>query len=266
MILNGRALASEILTDVRTGLHARTCTVRAVVVQPSPATESYLAIKESRAKEAGMHLEVVRLKQTAHVDDVIEVVRRDGADAVIVQLPLPSNIDTNAVLSQIPVEKDADVLSREAYTLFEKGEAGALVPPVAGAVLEILTRAGVPLPGAKVVVVGEGRLVGKPVAVLLRRLGAVVTVIDKTTEHPEQFLREADIIVSGAGEAHFIKPEMVKEGVVLIDAGTSESGGAIAGDMDPACAEKASLFTPVPGGVGPIAVAFLFKNASTLSC
>jgi methylenetetrahydrofolate dehydrogenase (NADP+)/methenyltetrahydrofolate cyclohydrolase len=119
----------------------------------------------------------------------------------------------------------------------------------------------------RTVVVGEGFLVGAPVAVWLTQQGARVNIIDT----PASFagarvtLAQADIIIAGAGSPHLIKPEMVKEGVVLIDAGTSESGGIIVGDADLACALRCSLFTPVPGGIGPLAVAFLFENAVTLA-
>lgn len=264
MMLDGRALASAVLTEVKASLRGRLVRVRAVVVQPSPATESYLAIKTARAHEAGMELEVVRLHDDADTAAVITAVQAVGADAVIVQLPLPSHIDTGAVLAAIPLEKDADVLSGAAYARFEHNEEGALMPPVAGAIAEILARTQVSVGGKRAAVVGQGKLVGKPALVLLRRMGADAVTILKDTPDPARILREADIVVSGAGQAHFITPAMIKEGAVLIDAGTSESNGALAGDMDPACAEIASVFTPVPGGVGPVAVALLFKNAAAL--
>lgn len=121
----------------------------------------------------------------------------------------------------------------------------------------------VPTRGKKATVVGSGRLVGAPAARLLRELGAEVQVLEKGDSL--DVLKDADIIVLGAGEPGLVKPEHLKEGVVLIDAGTSESNGKVAGDADPACAEKAALFTPVPGGVGPIAVAMIFKNLFALA-
>lgn len=265
MLVDGRAIASDILAEVRASLAGRTLVVRAVVMAPSPATESYLSIKRARAEEAGMRLEVVRLPDDADAEALIEAVRAEGADAVIVQLPLPERVDAAAVLAALPVEKDADILSPASYARFERGEDGALVPPVAGAIAEILARAGVDASGKRAAVVGQGKLVGKPALALLRRLGADAVAVLKETPEPGKILREADIVVSGAGQARLITKDMVKPGAVLIDAGTSESGGAIAGDMDPACAEYASVFTPVPGGVGPVAVALLFRNAARLA-
>lgn len=262
MIVDGRAIASEILKDVRARI-PRAAVVRAVVVMPSPATESYLSIKEARAEEAGMRLEVVRLPETATEADVIEAVEHPGCDAVIVQLPLPAHLDQKAILDRIPTARDADVLSSLAYARFAADDAEALLPPVVASIAEVLERAKVFVAGKGAVVVGQGRLVGLPAAAWLVNQGAEVGVVTREAGDLSG-LMEADIIVAGAGSAALIRPEHIKDGVVLIDAGTSESGGAIVGDADPACAERASVFTPVPGGIGPIAVACLFRNVMLL--
>lgn len=264
MIVDGRGIASDILAQVKAGLNGAHPLVRAITIQPSAATDSYLRIKTQRAEEAGMRLEVVRLKDAASIQSIVEEIQKPGADAIIVQLPIPDSLDWDTVLNAIPLLKDADVLSGAAYARFEKQEEGALIPPVAASMLEILRRSSVSVEGKRAVVVGKGQLVGKPCATTLARLGAYVTAVDRTTEHPEHLYIDADIIVSGAGVSHLITPEVVKEGVILIDAGTSGASGAVSGDIHPACAEKASLFTPVPGGVGPIAVASLFKNVASL--
>lgn len=263
MKVDGRAMASAILSEVKAKVGARTPVVRAVVVRPSPATESYLKIKMQRAEEGGMHLDVVRVEEETD-EAVIAAVVAPGADAVIVQLPIPEHLSLDTILSSIPVEKDADVLSTASYARFDADEPGALVPPVAQGVWEILERSGVEVRGKQVAVVGYGQLVGKPCATLLERKGATVSVIRRSTENKEELYRNADIIISGAGDAHIVKPDMVKEGVVLVDAGTSGSKGGVAGDIDPACEAKASLFTPVPGGVGPVAVSCLFLNTARL--
>ncbi len=190
------------------------------------------------------------------------------ADAIIVQLPLPSSVDTKAVCDSIPVGKDADVLSSAARKEFENGNTEALFPPVVGAINEIVNIENISIgKGMKAVVIGSGFLVGAPVATWLTQQGAQVDVIDDPSHFAgaRVILAQADIIISGAGSPHLIKPEMLKQGVILIDAGTTESKGVIAGDADPVCAEKCSIFTPVPGGVGPIAVAKLFENVVTLA-
>jgi methylenetetrahydrofolate dehydrogenase (NADP+)/methenyltetrahydrofolate cyclohydrolase len=260
MIVDGRRIASDILAGVKASL-ARAVIVRAVTVAPTPATESYLSIKAARAEEAGMHLEVVRLEARALADEVLDAVRRPGADAVIVQLPLPDHLDQAAILDAISPEKDADVLSEAAYRAFEQGE--GVMPPVASAIAHILIEAKVTVTGARAVVVGQGKLVGKPAVVLLRALGADVSVVTKESGDLSA-LKDADIVVLGAGSPGLVKPEHLKNGVALIDAGTSEQGRAIVGDAEPECATVASVFTPVPGGVGPVAVACLFRNVAAL--
>ena len=262
MIVDGRAIASEILSSVREGM-SRTAVVRAVTVSPTPATESYLSIKAARAKEAGMRLEVVRLTDAATDEDVMEAVTREGCDAVIVQLPLPEHLDEKKILNSIPEALDADVLSAMAYARFVIDEEDALLPPVVAAVAEILERAKVSPGGKFAVVVGQGRLVGKPCTSWLMNEGAEVAVVTRESGDLS-VLKEAQIIITGAGSPGLIRPEHLSEGTVLIDAGTSESGGAIVGDADSACTSVVAVFTPVPGGIGPIAVACLFRNVATL--
>lgn len=266
-LIDGRAVAHEILAEARQAVSSfgRTPRVHAIVVQPTPATESYLRIKSAKAQEAGMALEVVRLPDTADEGALAKASADSRADALIVQLPLPEGIDEHAVLDALPLEKDADVLSAAAYARFLSGDPEALMPPVVGAVIEVLLRAEMTIAGKRAFVVGEGRLVGQPVAAWISGEDANVTTTTRETFVDNlEALKAADIVISGAGAPHLIKPSMLKKGVVVIDAGTSESGGAIVGDFDPACADVASVFTPVPGGVGPIAVACLFKNVAQL--
>jgi methylenetetrahydrofolate dehydrogenase (NADP+)/methenyltetrahydrofolate cyclohydrolase len=228
-----------------------------IVVGVNPVIESFVRIK-SRAAEHHFNIEIVRFDlpaESATEFVVSEVERLAGmTDALIVQLPMPKGIDTNAVLSAIPPEKDVDALNPTV-----PDDKHPVFAPVALAVIEILQRSHVTIQGVRAVVVGAGRLVGAPSAVLLKRLGAQVSMftLQKGTIHD---LKDADIIVCGAGNPGFIKPEHIKIGVAMVDAGASESNGRVVGDADPACATKAAVFTPVPGGVGPVAVAMIFRN------
>lgn len=267
MIVDGRALARDVLarTKVRTEALGSQPHIAAVVTSETGATKSYLKIKEKRAQDAGCVLDIVRFPEHTPPDILSVMLRSLVADAVLVQLPLASGIDAKKVCDAIPLSKDADVLSALAREKFERGDADALVPPVARAVREILIRNGADVKGKKAVVVGEGFLVGAPVATWLRQQGAEVEVVTLESGNLREALAEADIVVSGAGAPHIITPDMLREDVVLIDAGTSESGGEVVGDADPACAERCSLFTPVPGGLGPLAVACLFENAVMLA-
>lgn len=257
MIIDGRALAAEVLAraKARASLLPHPPRVVAYVSAQAPAaTLSYLSIKKKSAEVAGCAFEEVGDESSFAT-----------ADAVIVQLPVSQ--EERYLLERIPLEKDADVLSSAARARFESGAHDALLPPVVGAVKEILEYGKVEVKGKKAVVVGNGFLVGEPAAVWLEQQGADVTVltIESSEEEKTAALSAANIIVSGAGSPHLITPDLLKDGVVLIDAGTSELGGKLAGDADPSCAPKCALFTPVPGGVGPLAVAKLFENTITLA-
>ncbi|MCR4276439.1 MAG: bifunctional 5,10-methylenetetrahydrofolate dehydrogenase/5,10-methenyltetrahydrofolate cyclohydrolase [Candidatus Parcubacteria bacterium] len=269
MIIDGRKMAAEVLAraKARAQVLPHPPRVLALVANETPATKSYLAIKAKRAADAGCVLEVRQFPESVSAEELKSAITQSDVDAIIVQLPLPNGIDTKEVCDAIPIGKDADVLSSVARANFEmKGLRNpSLLPPVVGAIAEIFCAQGIEPGEKKAVVIGRGFLVGAPVATWLAREGAHVTVLTRTSEDFAAVLRTADIIVSGAGSPHLIKPDMLKDGAVLIDAGTSESGGAIKGDADPACAPMCSLFTPVPGGVGPLAVACLFSNAVTLA-
>ena len=119
--------------------------------------------------------------------------------------------------------------------------------------------------GKKVVVIGKGKLVGKPAAEWARKEGAFVEVVDRSIKNPEMIFKKADVLISGAGVPSLITPEKIKDGVLLFDAATSEMSGKLVGDIDPVCAKKAALYTPVPGGIGPLTVALLFKNLLELA-
>ncbi len=264
MIIDGRVIADELLAGLKTrrALMRRPITLGIVVSPGDPVIESFVRIKMKIA--AALDITIVRrdLEETTTESAMHEVIsfKRDASiDGMIVQLPMPDTIDVNAVLSEVPSEKDIDGINP-----FMRENERAVRAPVALAVQEILQRGNVRVRDARVVVVGAGRLVGLPTAALLKEHGADVTMFS-LTEGSIEDLKDADIVVSGAGQPHFIKPEHLKEGVVLIDAGTSETAGVIQGDADPVCESVASLFTPVPGGVGPIAVSMIFRNILDLA-
>ena len=258
MILDGRAIAEDIYKTLeeRRARIERPVRLGIVVGGHDPVIESFVRIKARAAARLNVEISRVDLPENATTDMAVNAVSElsGRTDAVIAQLPLPKGIDTEAVLAAIPAEKDVDAINP---TIPE--DEHPVFAPVALAVVEMLRRGGVDPKGKRTIVVGAGRLVGAPSAVLLKRLGANVSMFT-LEEGSIDDLKDADIVVCGAGNPGFIKPEHVKGGVAIIDAGASEQAGVIKGDADPTCAEKASVFTPVPGGVGPVAVAMIFKN------
>ena len=265
MIIDGKKIAEDIREVLKEEIavlgHAPTLSL--VVVGEDPVIESFIRIKKRFAEEIGVHIEEHRFSDTIDTDTLLGKIEELSLDpsvhGIVVQLPLPQSIDSEAILGALPSEKDVDVISHEGMMLFESGDSHIL-PPVVGAVKEILDRGGVSLENKKVVVVGQGRLVGRPVEIWFKNLGLETTVLTRTNMDMFLDIKEADILVLGAGSPSLIKPDMIKQGVAILDAGTSEEKGKLAGDADPACAEKSSVFTPVPGGIGPITVAILFSN------
>lgn len=245
-MIDGRALAEKRIAELRAERDPLgPLTLSIVVTQEDAVTASFLKIKSRVAEALGVTVEYVPTLQAAR------------GDGVILQLPLPVGMDQDAERARIPLMKDVDVLSDLAYEAFCAGTFPP--PPVPRALEYILKSNNVTYTDAQVVVVGQGRLVGKPAAELFRQRGASVVTLEKGDD-VRSHTEHADIVILGAGDPHFLKPGMVREGVVILDAGTSESAGRVVGDADPACADKALLMTPTPGGVGPIAVVEIFAN------
>lgn len=261
MIVDGKALAAEILESVKTevALTNQTYTMTAITCAPNFETQKYLEMKKRRAALVGISLNVVELPSDATTDQTIECIKvvADKSDGVVVQLPLPDHVDKDAVLQAIPVAKDPD-----GFSYGEKRD--RLLPPVVGAIDEISTAYNIEWKNKKVVILGKGKLVGAPAARYARKRGARVRVYDKTNLD-QSSLKTADIIVSGIGQPAFLTADMLSPGVVVFDAGTSEDGGVLVGDAHPDVATVAALVTPVPGGIGPITIAYLLKNLVTLA-
>ncbi len=268
MIADGKHIAQQIETKLL-GEFANTPLKKVcfVLFGNDPASIQFIKIKTNIAERLGIKVNLVVGPQNIINDQALglmDEVNKGDYDGIVVQLPLPKQLDTEVILNEIPKEKDIDVLGRPS-SCQEEGlgvEFGKKVAPVARAVFEILDFYSIDLQGKEILVVGNGRLVGKPVGNELSRRGISYQMVDKDTDQEKKdvLLINADVIISGAGIPHMIKPSMIKEGVVLIDAGTSEQSGVLVGDIDPACAEKAVLMTPVPGGVGPVTVVSLFAN------
>ena len=231
-----------------------------IVGSNDPVTSAYVQLKLRLAAELDIEVHKEVLDPSVSTERAVALVQEmiRHSDGVVVQLPLPAQIDSVQVLSALSPQYDVDALNP-----LTKDSERKVIAPVAVAIREIFTHYSVDTRGTKAVVVGQGQLVGKPAAALLRRFGATVTVVTLDTGSLAE-LKDADIVVLGAGSPGLVKPEMLKNGVVLIDAGTSEQSGKVVGDADPRCAQVATVFTPVPGGIGPLSIAMLFRNLFTL--
>lgn len=265
MNINGKAIAEEIKNELRERVQKLPQKPRLDIIYmgTNAVIEGFLRMKQRTGEFLGIETTLHRFPETITQNVLIEEIKKisgeKNCDGIIVQLPLPAALHTGIILSAVPPEKDIDVLSEEALLLFEQGK-HFLLPPVIGAIAEILERNKIIITDKNAVVLGNGRLVGRPAAAWFKQQGAKVAVLDKNDGDKTPFLQKADIIVSGTGVPGLIRPEILQQGVLLFDAGASEQSGEIKGDADPSCAEKCAVFTPVPGGIGPITVALLFKN------
>jgi methylenetetrahydrofolate dehydrogenase (NADP+)/methenyltetrahydrofolate cyclohydrolase len=268
VIIDGPAIRKKVLSDLQPEITLIQPVLHIHVVGVNPVIETYVKAKHTAGERVGIHVEIIRHDATISEDALIDALLHSAArcDGMILQLPLPEHIDRQKVLNTIPTEKDADLLSDKTWLRFEN-EITKLIPPVAGAVLLALDAYNIDVYRKKVAIVGYGKLVGQPVAIVLKRRGAYIEVIDSKTSDmaKEKILRDADIVVTGVGRQGLIRPESVKDGVVLLDGGTSESEGGTAGDIALECETRASYFARVPGGLGPLTVASLLKNVVELA-
>ena len=256
MNVDGTQIAKEIFAELKAAV-AKDDTqysLCAITCAPNFETQKYLELKKRRAEAVGIVLKVVELPADATTKDVVQCVEQvsQTAQGIVVQLPLPEQIDREQVLRAVPTHQDPD-----GFSYGEKRD--RMLPPVVGAIDEISKRCEVEWKNKRVVVLGQGRLVGLPAARYARKRGARVRVYEKHTLDPRS-LKTADIIISGIGQPHYITADLVQSGVVVFDAGTSEDGGVLVGDVHPNVATVAAVYTPVPGGIGPITIALLLRN------
>jgi methylenetetrahydrofolate dehydrogenase (NADP+) / methenyltetrahydrofolate cyclohydrolase len=262
MIVDGKQIARQIEAELKTAVEAmdRAPLLTVFTCAPNFETKKFLRLKASAAKRAGIDLHVHEFAPDATMAEVEAAILDAHAtsEGIIVQLPFPAPFDTKTLLETIAPSHDVDVLR---YA----GEETTILPPVVGAIDAIANYHHVVWEGKRVVVVGTGRLVGLPATHYARTQGATVSVVTKETLNPALLTTEADILILGAGVPGLITQDMVKDRVVVFDAGTSEEAGILVGDADAAVAERAELFTPVPGGIGPITIAILLRNLLQLA-
>ncbi len=280
-ILDGTAIAAavradvaaEVARDVAAGHRPPHLTV--VIAGDDSASHVYVRGKARACAEVGMTNETIALPADVTHAQVVEVVRRlnadDGVDGVLVQMPLPPQVDAQAVMASLDPAKDADGLSPYSLGRLLRGDA-PFPPCTPSGIVEMLRREGIDTQGARVVIVNRSMLVGRPLAMLLSNRGpganATVTIAHTGTRNLAAVMREAEILVTGMGQARTVTADMIRPGAVIVDVSvvripdaTKPTGTRLVGDVDfEAAREVASWITPVPGGVGPMTIAMLMKN------
>jgi len=257
MLLVGSIVAEKIYSQIRREIkelkEKKTQPFLAtIIVGENPVSLNFIKIKEKAAHKLGIDFKIYQLPGIATEQRVLDLInelnRNKAIHGLIVQLPLPKSLNTQKIVRAIDPQKDID------------GLLGKYPAPTAAAILEIIKHYEIDYKNLKIVIVGHGKLVGQPLATMLKREKISPIICDsKTPDLKEQTLK-ADILISATGVPTLIKKDMVKDGVIVIDAGTAESNGKITGDVDPAVYKKARSYSPVPGGVGPVTVAMLMRN------
>jgi methylenetetrahydrofolate dehydrogenase (NADP+) / methenyltetrahydrofolate cyclohydrolase len=262
--MDGKALAERIRAEVAAEVkELGEIGLTTVLVGDDPASEIYIRRKQEAAREVGILSRDYRLAEDTAEEDLLELVAQlnadDAVDGILVQLPLPSQIDEQRVIDSVDPAKDVDGFHPVNAGKLFLGQDGLVAATPTG-ILALLDEYDVPLVGARAVVVGRSSIVGKPVALLLLARHATVTICHSRTTDLAAYTRDADVLVVAVGRASLISPDMVKEGATVIDVGLNRTEEGLRGDVDPAVAERAGLMTPVPGGVGPMTIASLLRN------
>ena len=289
--LDGNAIASVIKTEVAADiqkLHAQGIRPGLVVVMVGnhPASEIYVRNKVKTSAELGMHSELITPPATVSTEELLALVAqlnaREDVDGILIQTPLPPQVNKRLLDEAVSPEKDVDGFHPVNVGRLQSGQP-SLAPCTPAGIIQMLKRSGIPLSGQHAVVVGRSDIVGKPMAMLLLHENATVTICHSKTRDLAAFCRSADILVAAIGKAGIIRPDMVRRGAVLVDVGMNritsqedfdrffsgnakrektfqEKGSVLMGDIDPHAFALASHYTPVPGGVGPLTIAMLMAN------
>jgi methylenetetrahydrofolate dehydrogenase (NADP+)/methenyltetrahydrofolate cyclohydrolase len=270
-IIDGRAIALQVRAEVREAVSAWTAAghdppgLATVLVGDDPASAIYINGKQKASAEVGIRGFDHRMAHDVPHEQVAALLAELNADpavsGILLQLPTPPQVDGSALTETIDPAKDVDGLTPISAGLLAKGRPG-LRPCTPQGIMELLRRHDVALEGAQAVVVGRSDLVGRPIAALLLAANATVTVCHSRTRDLGEVCRRADVLVAAVGRPGLVRGEWVREGAVVIDVGTNRTDAGLVGDVEfePA-RERARLITPVPGGVGPMTIAMLLRNA-----
>ena len=240
-----------------------------VLVGEDPGSRSYVNGKHRDCSQVGINSIRIELPQNVSQAELLKEIddlnRSNECSGYIVQLPLPSHIDTNKVLSAIDPDKDADGLHPTNLGKLVLSQSG-VIPCTPRAIVELLRKNEISLNGKEVVIIGRGTTVGRPLSLLLSSKGidATVTILHSKSSDIRSHTKRADIVIAALGSAHFLTADMVKEGVVAIDVGITRTSEGLVGDIDPGVVKVASAIAPMPGGVGPMTRAMLLSNLLTL--
>jgi methylenetetrahydrofolate dehydrogenase (NADP+) / methenyltetrahydrofolate cyclohydrolase len=264
-IIDGKAIAArvreQVAEDVKELGHVGLATI---LVGDDPASDIYIRRKHEAATEVGIEADDLRLPAETSEEELLDVVARlnadDDVDGILVQLPLPSQIHEPRVIQAVSPVKDVDGFHPVNAGLLYLGTPGH-VPATPLGIMELLAASSIAVAGSRAVVIGRSAIVGKPAAHLLLHANATVTICHSRTVELGRHTLDADILVAAVGVPALVSPDMVGSGATVIDVGMNRTDAGLVGDVDPGVLDVAGHMTPVPGGVGPMTIALLLRNA-----
>lgn len=270
ILLDGVKVSEIILREIKNKIEEKKLKLKlaVVLVGNNPASKSYINKKKEACDRIGIDCAIINypenIEENILTGEIKKLADDNSVSGIVIQLPLPKSFSYQKILNLIPTEKDPDVLSGDSFLKFSKGELN-IMPPVVSGIKRLFDENNISIIGKKIIVIGKGKLVGRPLSVWLLNNKADFFVADRSVDDISLHTKTANIIISGAGVPGLVKEDMVKDGVVLVDAGTSSEEGRVRGDIDPGAYKKASYAAMVPGGVGPMTVACLLENLVKLT-
>ena len=272
VIMDGKKLAKQTKADIaaRVKQSNKKLGLGTILVGTDPGSVAYVEGKHSDCAEVGINSIRVNLPVSASEQEIIKAVtdlnNNPECTGFIVQLPLPKSVDTEKILLAIDPKKDADGLNPVNLGNLVLS-VNKIIPCTPRAILALLNEYKIKLSGSKVLIIGRGTTVGRPLSILLSQkpINATITLAHSATTNLTDLIKEADVVIAAIGIAHFIKPNMIKPGATVVDVGITRVDNKLLGDVDPAVAQVATFFTPTPGGVGPMTRAMLLSNLLELA-
>lgn len=266
-VIDGRKIAAEIRAEVKETIQkdGLDLTIVSILAGGDDASKVYIKQKEKACKEVGIKFEVKEIMKTSTLDMMLHEIRTTARDTnvvgMVVELPLPANLNLAKITPTIPPDMDLDGLNPANHGRLVHGH-NCLAPSTPLAVMELLEREDIDLQGAEVTVVSHSNIVGKPLSLMLLHRNASLKVAHEFTKDLKSYTQNAEVLITAAGVPGLIEANMVRDGATVIDVAMNRVDGKLCGDVDYGeVAEKAAAITPVPGGVGPVTVAMLLKNA-----
>ena len=273
-ILDGKVLAAQLKEQLQKDLEdlrkaQKTVSIVSITVGQDPSAFSYLKSQKKNALELGIEHRHEELSITTSYEETLEVIgfikelNEDPAvHGVIINKPLPSDIDYSVLVNHLNPAKDIEGLGETNLGRLLLGKGNALIPCTAAAAVTLLKSSNINLQGKQAVIIGRSEIVGKPAALLLLKENMTVTICHSKTQNLEDHVKRADVVIAAIGQKRFVQGAWLKPGAIVIDVGINDENGKIVGDVDfESCKEKASFISPVPGGVGPVTAVMLMKNA-----